>query len=64
LLGPLTEVAWPWPWVDVGVISDLRPLIAGGKRFGGVLGTCTAGDVGRAFAVHLVLEGVAMQLIT
>jgi hypothetical protein len=60
LLGPLTKVAWPWPWVDVGVISDLRPLVAGGKRFGGVL----AGDVRRPFAVHLVLEGVAMQLIT
>ena len=52
LLDPLTKAAW----VDVGVMSDLHLLVAGGKRFGGVLGTCTAGDVGR----HLLLEGFAI----
>ena len=55
----MTEAAWPWPWIGVGVVSDpLEPVAP--IRFGEVL----AGDVRRPFAVHLVLEGVAMQLIT
>ena len=51
LLDPPAEVAW----VDVGVVSDLHLLVTGGKRFGGVPDTCTAGDVGdagRVFSVH------------
>ena len=55
LLDPPTKAAW----VDVGVVSDLHLLVTGGKRFGGVPATCTAGDVGRTGAVHLLLRRVA-----
>ena len=55
LLDPPTKAAW----VDVGVVSDLHLLVTGGKRFGGVPATCTAGDVGRTGVVHLLLRRVA-----
>jgi hypothetical protein len=55
LLDPPTQAAW----VDVGVVSDLHLLVTGGKRFGGVPATCTAGDVGRTGVVHLLLRRVA-----
>ena len=55
LLDPPTKAVW----IDVGVVSDLHLLVTGGKRFGGVPATCTAGDVGRTGVVHLLLRRVA-----